>query len=111
MSASNLPTTMMAIEITKPGGPEVLKANPNRPLPTLKPYEVLIEVAFAGVNRPDLAQRGGTYNPPPGASDLPGLEVAGKIVALGADVKQWKIGDEVCALTPGGGPGPACGAT
>jgi len=108
MSATNLPATMMAIEITKPGGPEVLKANPNRPLPTLKPYEVLIEVAFAGVNRPDLAQRGGTYNPPPGASDLPGLEVAGKIVALGADVKQWKTGDEVCALTPGGGYAQYC---
>jgi len=108
MTDRKLPATMMAIQITKPGGPEVLKPIHDRPLPVPKPHEVLVEVAFAGVNRPDLAQRGGTYNPPPGASDLPGLEISGRIVALGADVTQWKVGDEVCALTPGGGYAQYC---
>ncbi|MGE0660052.1 MAG: NAD(P)H-quinone oxidoreductase [Reyranellaceae bacterium] len=108
MSASNLPATMTAIQITRPGGPDVLKPVTDRPVPAPRPHEVLIAVAFAGVNRPDLAQRGGFYNPPPGASDLPGLEVAGRIVALGSDVTQWKIGDEVCALTPGGGYAQYC---
>ncbi len=110
MTAETLPATMLAMEISTPGGPEVLKANPDRPLPALKPYDVLIEVAAAGVNRPDLMQRAGRYNPPPGASDLPGLEVAGRIVALGGDVTQWQIGDEVCALTPGGGYAQYCAA-
>ena len=108
MTDRKLPAAMMAIQITKPGGPEVLKAIHDRPLPVPKPHEVLVEVAFAGVNRPDLAQRGGFYNPPPGASDLPGLEISGRIVALGADVTQWKVGDEVCALTPGGGYAQYC---
>ncbi|MGE0151423.1 MAG: NAD(P)H-quinone oxidoreductase [Reyranellaceae bacterium] len=108
MTAEKLPATMLAVEISTPGGPEVLKANPARPLPALKPHEALVEVAFAGVNRPDLMQRAGRYNPPPGASDLPGLEVSGRIVALGADAKEWQIGDQICALTPGGGYAQYC---
>ena len=107
---AGLPATMLAIEISQPGGLEVLKPNPKRAVPAPKPNEVLIRVAFAGVNRPDLAQRGGTYNPPPGASDLPGLEVAGTVAAVGSDVSQWKVGDEVCALTPGGGYAQFCAA-
>ncbi|MEO8557817.1 MAG: NAD(P)H-quinone oxidoreductase [Rhodospirillales bacterium] len=105
---TQLPTTMTAIEISKPGGPEVLVANKNRKVPQPGTGEVLIKVASAGVNRPDLQQRAGNYNPPPGASDLPGLEVAGSIVALGAGVTQWKLGDQVCALTPGGGYAEYC---
>ncbi|QHE87374.1 NAD(P)H-quinone oxidoreductase [Hydrogenophaga sp. BPS33] len=93
---------MKAIEISQPGGPEVL-VPAERPVPTLRAGEVLIQVAAAGVNRPDVGQRAGRYNPPPGASDLPGLEVAGTIAALGEGVSQWKVGDAVCALTPGGG--------
>jgi NADPH2:quinone reductase len=104
---SALPATMTAVEISKPGGPDVLKPV-SRPLPAIKPHEVLIEVEAAGVNRPDCFQRAGTYNPPPGASDLPGLEVAGTIVRTGADVMQWHVGDRVCALTPGGGYAQYC---
>jgi NADPH2:quinone reductase len=106
---SALPATMTAVEITQPGGPDVLKPV-SRPLPAIKPHEVLIEVEAAGVNRPDCFQRAGTYNPPPGASDLPGLEVAGTIVRTGADVMQWQVGDRVCALTPGGGYAQYCAA-
>jgi len=102
-----LPATMTAIEISRPGGPDVLKPA-MRPLPSIKPDEVLIKVEAAGVNRPDCFQRAGTYNPPPGASDLPGLEVAGTIAQVGADVMQWKAGDRVCALTPGGGYAEFC---
>jgi NADPH2:quinone reductase len=98
---------MQVVEISRPGGPEVLKVA-TRPLPQPKPGEVLIRVASAGVNRPDCLQRAGTYAPPPGASDLPGLEVAGTIVELGEGVKQWKEGDQVCALTPGGGYAEFC---
>jgi NADPH2:quinone reductase len=98
---------MQVVEISRPGGPEVLKVA-TRPLPQPKPGEVLIRVASAGVNRPDCLQRAGTYAPPPGASDLPGLEVAGTIVKLGEGVKQWKEGDQVCALTPGGGYAEFC---
>jgi NADPH2:quinone reductase len=98
---------MQVIEITKPGGPEVLRLA-RRPLPQPGPGEVLIEVAAAGVNRPDCFQRAGSYAPPPGASDLPGLEVAGTIVQLGAEVTQWRVGDLVCALTPGGGYAQYC---
>ncbi|MBX9964608.1 MAG: NAD(P)H-quinone oxidoreductase [Burkholderiales bacterium] len=98
---------MTAVEITQPGGPDVLKPV-SRPLPAIKPHEVLIAVEAAGVNRPDCFQRAGTYNPPPGASDLPGLEVAGTIVQVGADVMQWHVGDRVCALTPGGGYAQYC---
>ncbi len=97
-----LPTQMRAIEIARPGGPEVLRLG-QRPVPVAAAGEVLIEVATAGVNRPDVLQRKGGYAPPPGASDIPGLEVAGTIIALGAQVTGWKIGDEVCALVTGGG--------
>jgi NADPH2:quinone reductase len=79
-----------------------------RALPQPKPGEVLIRVAAAGVNRPDCMQRAGAYAPPPGASDLPGLEVSGTVVALGAGVAQWREGDQVCALTPGGGYAQFC---
>jgi NADPH2:quinone reductase len=108
------PTEMRAIEIKQPGGPEVLVPT-RRPLPKPGPDEVVIKVAAAGVNRPDVLQRQGGYNPPPGASDLPGLEVAGEIVAVGPDTKRWKVGDRVVALVAGGGyaeycvaPGPQC---
>ncbi len=103
----SLPETMTAIEITEHGGPEVLKPA-RRPVPTPGAGEVAIAVAAAGVNRPDLAQRAGSYPPPPGASDLPGLEVAGEVVALGADVAGLAIGDEICALAPGGGYAEYC---
>lgn len=93
---------MRVIEIKTPGGPEVLQmAERVRPEPGAG--EVLIEVHAAGINRPDCAQRQGTYPPPPGASDIPGLEVAGRIVALGKDVTRWNLNDEVCALVTGGG--------
>jgi len=98
---------MQVVEISRPGGPEVLKIA-TRPLPQPKPGEVLIRVAAAGVNRPDCLQRTGTYAPPPGASDLPGLEVAGSVVRLGEGVTQWHEGDQVCALTPGGGYAEFC---
>lgn len=94
--------TMRAVEITEPGGPDVLQMT-SRPRPEPAAGEVVIEVAFAGVNRPDALQRAGLYAPPPTASDLPGLEAAGKIVALGAGVTEWAVGDQVCALLPGGG--------
>jgi NADPH2:quinone reductase len=97
-----LPTTMRAIEISTPGGPEVLTLC-ERPVPTPKADEIVIKLAYAGVNRPDALQRAGLYNPPPGASDLPGLEGAGEVVAVGAAVSDWRIGDQVCALLPGGG--------
>ena len=97
-----LPATMTAIEIAAPGGPDALKSA-ERPVPVPGHGEVLIEVAYAGVNRPDALQRAGAYAPPPGASDLPGLEAAGRIAALGAGVTEWRAGDEVCALLPGGG--------
>jgi putative PIG3 family NAD(P)H quinone oxidoreductase len=95
-------TEMTVIEIAESGGPEVL-ALAKRPVPLAGPGQVLIEVASAGVNGPDIMQRQGRYAPPPGASDLPGLEVAGVIAALGDGVSRWAIGDEVCALTKGGG--------
>ncbi|TWB45172.1 NAD(P)H-quinone oxidoreductase [Nitrospirillum pindoramense] len=93
---------MRAIAITEPGGPEVLKPI-ERPLPQPGPGQVLIQVAAAGVNRPDCLQRAGLYPPPPGASDLPGLEVAGTVAALGEGVTGWAVGDAVCALVNGGG--------
>jgi len=105
-----IPSQMRAIEISTPGGPEVLRPG-RRAVPSPAAGEVLIEVAAAGVNRPDVLQRKGGYPPPPGASDIPGLEVAGTVVALGPrdlsqsvpQVSDWKIGDEVCALVTGGG--------
>ncbi|AFK52691.1 NAD(P)H-quinone oxidoreductase [Tistrella mobilis] len=97
-----LPDTMTAIEITAPGGPEVLKPC-TRPVPQPGHGEVLIRVAAAGVNKPDSLQRQGNYPPPPGASDIPGLEVAGVVVAAGDGVTRVKPGDRVCALVTGGG--------
>ena len=94
--------TMQAVEITEPGGPDVLRLT-TRPVPAPRPGEVVIRVAWAGVNRPDALQRAGLYAPPPMASDLPGLEASGEIVALGHGVAEWAVGDKVCALLPGGG--------
>lgn len=94
--------TMRAIEISEPGGPDVLKAV-ERPTPEPGHGEVLIRVAYAGVNRPDALQRAGAYDPPPGASDLPGLEASGEVAAIGPGVERWSVGDHVCALLPGGG--------
>lgn len=93
---------MNVIEITGAGGPEVLQVK-QRPIPIPRQGEVLIKLAYAGINRPDVLQRSGSYNPPKGASDLPGLEGAGIISAIGSGVFEWKVGDEVCALLPGGG--------
>lgn len=103
----SLPSVFDCIEITTPGAPEVLKPA-TRALPAPKAGEVLIRVAAAGVNRPDVLQRLGRYPVPPGASDLPGLEVAGTIVAVGERVTRWKEGDRVCALTNGGGYATYC---
>ena len=97
-----LPRTMTAIVIAEPGGPRVLRPE-RRPVPQPLPGEVLLRVRAAGVNRPDIAQRSGAYPPPPGASDLPGLEVAGEVAALGEGAARWQVGESVCALTPGGG--------
>lgn len=97
-----LPTSMKVAEIKQPGGPEVLTLA-TRPLPKPGAGEILIKVEAAGVNRPDVVQRSGHYPPPPGASDLPGLEAAGTVAALGEGVSRWKIGDAVTALLPGGG--------
>jgi len=94
--------TMRAMEISKPGGPEVLQLT-SRPVPEPAHGQVVLRVAYAGVNRPDALQRAGAYAPPPGASDLPGLEASGEVVALGAGVSDLAIGDQVCALLPGGG--------
>ncbi|SFJ85019.1 NAD(P)H-quinone oxidoreductase [Celeribacter neptunius] len=96
------PDMMRAVEISAPGAPEVLQLCERR-VPRPGADEIVIRVAYAGVNRPDALQRAGLYNPPPGASDLPGLEAAGEVVAIGAAVSDWKIGDQVCALLPGGG--------
>jgi len=98
---------MTAIAIRSPGGPEVLTAEP-RPVPKPGDREILIEVAAAGVNRPDVMQRMGLYPPPPGAPDIPGLEIAGKVVARGSGVTRWKEGDKVMALVVGGGYAEFC---
>jgi NADPH2:quinone reductase len=95
-------TEMTVIEISQSGGPEVL-VPARRPVPQPSPGQVLIRIASAGVNGPDIMQRQGRYAPPPGASDLPGLEVAGEVAALGTGVSRWAVGDRVCALTKGGG--------
>lgn len=100
---------MQAIEITAPGGPDVLRPT-NRPIPVPGPGEVLIEVEAAGVNRPDVFQRQGSYPPPAGASDLPGLEVAGRIVGGAPESAGFKLGDAVCALVTGGGYAQFCTA-
>ena len=98
---------MICVEIGTPGGPEVLRAV-ERPDPKPRVGEVLIQVAAAGVNRPDVMQRRGSYPPPPGASDIPGLEVAGTIAAIGEGVRGWSVGDRVCALVAGGGYATLC---
>ncbi|NEU99233.1 NAD(P)H-quinone oxidoreductase [Bradyrhizobium uaiense] len=102
----NLPAQMTVVAISKPGGPEVLVPE-TRALPVPKAGEILVKVAAAGVNRPDVAQRSGSYPPPPGASDLPGLEIAGEVVALGEGAKH-KIGDKVMSLVAGGGYAQYC---
>ena len=93
---------MRAVEISQPGGPEVLKPV-EVPVPVPGHGQIVIRVAFAGVNRPDALQRAGAYAPPPSASPLPGLEAAGTVVEVGPGVERWEIGDQVCALLPGGG--------
>lgn len=95
-------STMHAVEIFEPGGPEVLKPV-ERPMPVPGFGEIVIRVAYAGVNRPDALQRAGAYAPPPDASDLPGLEASGTVAEVGPGVTRWKVGDRVCALLPGGG--------
>ncbi|MEE8532130.1 MAG: NAD(P)H-quinone oxidoreductase [Alphaproteobacteria bacterium] len=100
---------MTAIEIAEPGGPEVLRPV-ERPRPEPGHGEVLVRVAAAGVNRPDVLQRKGGYPPPPGAPDIPGLEIAGTVAALGAGVSEWKEGDALCALVAGGGYAEYCTA-
>ena len=102
-----LPQKMRAVEISKAGGPEVLVIA-ERAVPQPKPHEILVKVAAAGVNRPDVLQRMGLYAPPPDASDLPGLEIAGTVAAVGTGAKMWKVGDQVCALTHGGGYAEYC---
>jgi len=93
---------MRAVEITQPGGPAVLQLT-ERPVPEPAHGQIVIKVAWAGVNRPDALQRAGAYAPPPNASDLPGLEASGEVVAVGSGVSEWAIGDQVCGLLPGGG--------
>jgi NADPH:quinone reductase len=104
-----IPASMIAIGIPVPGGPEALVPE-RRPVPAVKAGEILIKVAAAGVNRPDAMQRSGKYPPPPGAPDVPGLEIAGVVVALGEDVTRWSVGDRVCALVAGGGYATFCTA-
>lgn len=107
MSPVSLPETMTAITISAPGGPEVLVPG-TRPVPRPAPGELLVKVAAAGINRPDVMQRKGLYPPPPGASDIPGLEISGTVVALGEGVTRFKTGDRVCALVTGGGYAEYC---
>jgi NADPH2:quinone reductase len=102
-----LPATMTTIAIRAPGGPEMLVPE-QRPVPAPGPGEVLVKVAAAGVNRPDVMQRQGLYPPPKGATDIPGLEIAGTVAALGAGVTRWKAGDQVTALVVGGGYAEYC---
>jgi putative PIG3 family NAD(P)H quinone oxidoreductase len=105
----NVPNTMRAVEITQPGKPEVLRIG-TRPVPQPKTGEVLVKVEAAGVNRPDVLQRTGNYPVPPGASDVPGLEIAGRVAAVGAGVTDWREGDALCALVQGGGYAEYCTA-
>ena len=102
-----MPASMKAIQIPEFGGPEVLELT-ERPIPEPGADEVLIQVVAAGVNRPDSLQRQGRHPPPAGASDIPGLDVAGKVIALGSDVSEPHEGDMVCALVPGGGYAEYC---
>lgn len=105
--ASTLPEQMQVIDITTPGGPEVLHSA-TRPVPQPQAHQVVVKVVAAGVNGPDLMQRRGLYPPPKGASDLLGLEIAGTVVAVGSEVEEWSVGDLVCALTDGGGYAEFC---
>src|SRR3954465_8955016 len=107
MMSTPIPEQMTAIEITAPGGPEVLRPV-RRAVPRPSDGEVLVRVEAAGVNRPDVLQRRGLYPPPPGASEIPGLEIAGEVVALGEGTKRFNIGDKVCALVAGGGYAEYC---
>ena len=104
---SALPKQMTAIGIKAAGGPDMLTAE-QRPVPIPSAGEILVKIAAAGVNRPDVMQRMGLYPPPPGAPDIPGLEVTGEVVALGTDVRRWKLGDKVMALVSGGGYAEYC---
>src|SRR4029079_16331556 len=99
---SHLPTTMTTIGIRASGGPEMLEAQ-QRPVPKASSGEILVKVEAAGVKRPDVMQRQGLYPPPPGAPDIPGLEIAGEVVALGDGVRRWKLGDKVMSLVVGVG--------
>ncbi len=108
-ATSNYPETMQVAEIAEPGGPEVLQPA-ERSTPNPGSGEVLIQVAAAGVNRPDVLQRQGGYPPPPGASDVPGLEIAGTVAAVGSSVVDFAVGDAVCALVTGGGYAQFCPA-
>jgi len=103
----SVPPTMNAVAITTPGGPEVLRLT-QQPTPKPEPGQLLVKVAAAGVNRPDVAQRAGSYPPPAGHSPLPGLEVAGEVVEAGVGATRWKVGDKVCALVNGGGYAEYC---
>ncbi len=103
----SLPSEITVIEISEPGGPEVLKPA-TRPMPAVGEGEILIKVAAAGINRPDVFQRKGAYPPPPGAPEWPGLEVSGTVVAVGAGASDWSEGDAVCALVAGGGYADYC---
>lgn len=107
MTATRLPEQMRVIEIAAACGPEMLQPA-MRPLPEPAAGEILVRVAAAGVNRPDVLQRRGHYAPPPGASDIPGLEIAGEVVAVGEGVQHYRIGDSVCALIAGGGYAEYC---
>lgn len=110
MDSRSLPETIAAIEIAVPGGPDTLRAT-RRHMPALGDGDVLIKVIAAGINRPDLLQRQGGYPPPPGVTDIPGLEVAGTVAAVGKDAAaRWHIGDAVCALVAGGGYAEYCAA-
>jgi putative PIG3 family NAD(P)H quinone oxidoreductase len=106
---SEAPETMTCVAIAEPGGPEVLRPT-RRPTPQPGPTQVLIAVAAAGVNRPDVSQRLGKYPPPAGAPDLPGLEVAGQVIARGPQARRYAVGDKVCALVAGGGYAQFCAA-
>lgn len=108
-AAESLPQEMTCIEISSPGGPEALRPT-RRPVPSPAADEVLIRVAAAGINGPDIYQRQGLYPAPPGASDIPGLEVSGTVAAVGADAARWRVGDRVCALLAGGGYAEYCTA-
>lgn len=102
-----VPPTMRYVAVDEPGPPDRMRIAEG-PVPTPKPHEILVEVAYAGVNRPDVIQRAGHYPPPADASPVLGLEIAGRVAALGDAVTSWRVGDEVCALTPGGGYAEYC---